>query len=44
VIAAARASDWPAARELQDRPMPLHMALLLEPSPAGIKHAEAGDS
>lgn len=39
MIAAALANDWPAARDLQDRLMPLHTALFLEPSPAGVKYA-----
>jgi 4-hydroxy-tetrahydrodipicolinate synthase len=31
--------DFPAARELQDRLMPLHDALFCEPSPAPVKYA-----
>ena len=31
--------DYPAAMAIQDRLMPLHMALFAEPSPAGTKYA-----
>ena len=32
-------SDYKTAAEIQDRLMPLHMALFAEPSPAGVKYA-----
>ena len=36
---ACLAGDYAAALELQDRLMPLHVALFLEPSPAPVKYA-----
>lgn len=36
---ACRAGDFAAALAIQDRLMPLHTALFLEPSPAGTKYA-----
>lgn len=41
MIALATAGDLAAARALNDRLTPLHAALFLEPSPAGIKYAMA---
>ena len=41
MIALAAAGDLAAARALNDRLTPLHAALFLEPSPAGIKYAMA---
>jgi 4-hydroxy-tetrahydrodipicolinate synthase len=41
MFAHAAQGDFGAARELHDRLMPLHAALFLEPSPAGIKYAMA---
>jgi len=37
--AACRDGDFTAAAEIQQRLMPLHMALFAEPSPAGVKYA-----
>ncbi|TFF19774.1 4-hydroxy-tetrahydrodipicolinate synthase [Jiella endophytica] len=37
--AACARGDYAAAVELQDRLMPLHKALFIEPSPTGVKHA-----
>lgn len=39
LCAAALAGRFAEARDLQDRLMPLHMALFLEPSPGGVKYA-----
>lgn len=39
LCAAAQAGRMAEARALQDRLMPLHMALFLEPSPGGVKYA-----
>jgi len=39
LCAAAQAGRFEEARALQDRLMPLHMALFLEPSPGGVKYA-----
>ncbi len=36
---ACRAGDFKTALEYQDRLMPLHVSLFLEPSPGGVKHA-----
>ena len=36
---ACMAGDYKTALEYQDRLMPLHVALFLEPSPGGVKHA-----
>ena len=36
---ACRDSNFAAAAEIQKRLMPLHMALFIEPSPAGVKYA-----
>jgi 4-hydroxy-tetrahydrodipicolinate synthase len=36
---ACLAGDYATALDLQDRLMPLHVALFLEPSPAGVKYA-----
>lgn len=33
------AGEWQAARELQDKLIPLHQAMFVEPSPAGAKYA-----
>jgi len=41
VMALAAAGDVAAARERHERLLPLHAALFLEPSPAGIKYAMA---
>ena len=35
----ALAGEWQAARELQDKLIPLHQAMFAEPSPAGAKYA-----
>ena len=35
----ALAGQWQAARELQDKLIPLHQAMFAEPSPAGAKYA-----
>ncbi len=37
--AACKAGDYATAAEIQDRLLPLHMALFAEPSPAGVKYA-----
>nr|MBC8239929.1 4-hydroxy-tetrahydrodipicolinate synthase [Alphaproteobacteria bacterium] len=37
--AACHAANYELALRLHDRLMPLHVALFLEPSPAGVKHA-----
>jgi 4-hydroxy-tetrahydrodipicolinate synthase len=39
LCAVAQAGRMAEARALQDRLMPLHMALFLEPSPGGVKYA-----
>jgi 4-hydroxy-tetrahydrodipicolinate synthase len=39
LFVALRENDLRQARSLQDRLMPLHSALFLEPSPAGVKYA-----
>lgn len=39
MIKATRTGDFATARSLKERLMDLHMALFLEPSPAGIKYA-----
>lgn len=39
MISAARQGDFVTASALQDRLMALHVALFLEPSPAGVKYA-----
>lgn len=39
MFAAAQQGEWGTARKLQDQLMPLHMALFIDPSPAGIKYA-----
>lgn len=39
LYAAAASGDFATARAIQDRLMPLHKALFLEPSPGGIKYA-----
>ncbi len=36
---ACAAGDFLAARQIQDRLLPLHLALFREPSPAGVKYA-----
>lgn len=38
---ACRAGDFAAALTIQDRLVPLHKALFIEPSPAGVKYAAA---